>query len=102
MIYFLFFKLFISFFILRSYLGITIHWLEPATLEKKQALHVVDCKENIHITYLWKQLKTLEYQILDKILHIIIDNVTNFAKAFKYVNYFTQFNITTNSKNFYF
>jgi len=43
-----------------------------------------------------------KYQILAKTLHIITDNATNFAKAFKYINYFIQFSIITSSKNFYF
>lgn len=88
MIYYLFILLilFVFFFPLRSYLGMTIHWLNSKTLERHSA--GIACRR-LHGRHTYDVLaETIEnilsqYQILDKTLHCITDNATNFPKAFK-------------------
>lgn len=70
----------------------TIHWLDPNTLKRHSAGIACRRLHGKH-TYdvLAEAIKSVlsEYQILDKTLHCITDNATNFAKAFRYVNFFT-------------
>lgn len=70
----------------------TIHWLDPNTLEKHSA--GIACRR-LHGKHTFDVLAEAiesilsEYQVLDKTLHYITDNATNFAKAFRCVNFFT-------------
>lgn len=70
----------------------TIHWLDPDTLERHSA--GIACRRLIgKHTYdvLAEVIEAIltEYQILDKTLHVVTDNATNFAKAFRCVHILT-------------
>ena len=72
--------------IFRSYLGITVHWINPQTLQRQQK--VLACKQlKGKLTY-DKLAKTLQhinltYGIASKIVSTTTDNDSNFVKAFK-------------------
>lgn len=70
----------------RSYLGITIHWIDKKTLKRVSAVLACRRMKGKH-TYdaLAKAIYSvhLEYHIQNKICSTTTDNGTNFIKAFR-------------------
>lgn len=74
------------FFFLRSFLGVTVHFMDEGSLEKKSAAlacqrlsgrHTYDVIASaLHAVF-------LDYKILHKICVVITDNGSNFGKAFR-------------------
>ncbi|EZA53797.1 hypothetical protein X777_06861, partial [Ooceraea biroi] len=70
----------------RSYLGITIHWVNPVTFERESAALACRRMKGKH-TYdvLAREIKSvfLEYHIQNKVCCTTTDNGSNFIKAFR-------------------
>lgn len=73
-------------FIFRSYLGITVHWIEEGSLERKSNLLSIKRLTGSH-TYdiLAKSLESVYnlFTINNKIFYKTTDNGSNFVKSFR-------------------
>ena len=71
----------------RSFMGITVHWIEPETLQRSGACLGIRQITGSH-TYdvLAKTIESVgeEFGILDKISRCVTDSGSNFMKAFKH------------------
>ena len=69
----------------RSYLGMTVHWIDPATLERRKAA-ISCCRVTGRHTYdvLASKIESVHtnYGLLGKITATVTDNGSNFVKAF--------------------
>lgn len=78
----------------RTYIGTTIHWLDPNTLCRKSSSLSCNRFRSPHTNdRIAEQLHDInsKYEIVPKIVATVTDNASNFAKAFK------VFGITSNS-----
>lgn len=70
----------------KSYMGVTCHWIDPVTLERRSACLVIRRVIGSH-TYdvIGKLLESIhsEFEIVDKIIVTITDSGANFLKAFR-------------------
>lgn len=72
----------------RSYIGFTIHWLNPKTLER--CSKGLACRRMIG-SHTFENLADSidkiinEFKLHNKITLIVTDNAVNFAKAFRFV-----------------
>ncbi|QQP49094.1 Uncharacterized protein FKW44_009622, partial [Caligus rogercresseyi] len=71
----------------RSFLGCTVHWIDPNTLERKAA--TLACRELMEKQtgrLLARNLTDIfaEFSLLDKITHCTTDNGRNYVAAFEH------------------
>ncbi|XP_071582354.1 uncharacterized protein [Temnothorax nylanderi] len=70
----------------RSYLGITVHWINPGTLKRESAALACRRMKGRHtFDVLAKEINSvfLEYHIQNKVCCVTTDNGSNFVKAFR-------------------
>ncbi|XP_039311866.1 uncharacterized protein LOC113005211 isoform X3 [Solenopsis invicta] len=70
----------------RSYLGITVHWINPITLKRESAALACRRMKGRHtFDVLAKEINSvfLEYYIQNKVCCVTTDNGSNFVKAFR-------------------
>lgn len=70
----------------KSFMGVTVHWIDKDTLERQSKL--LCCRrfysphDNVRIAELLSDIYT-EFGITFKVIGTVIDNASNFTKAFK-------------------
>lgn len=90
----------------KSFMGVTIHWVDEKTLDRQS--RVLCCRrflsphDNVRIAHILHEIYT-DFNISNKILCTVTDNASNFVKAFKdfgvTFDSFLSFMADTNDQN---
>lgn len=75
-------------YIFRAFIGFTVHWIDPQTMQRK--LNALACRR-IMGSHSYDKLAEvieqvlIEFNIQSKTTRLVTDNASNFAKAFRYI-----------------
>lgn len=70
----------------RSYMGVTLHWIDKATLERNKAALACKRVRGRHtFDVIAAELESIHasYGVLNRVVATVTDNASNFVKAFK-------------------